>query len=379
MLRDFGVDFRAPPLYYYYMPIAPLTGHAGTRERLAEALNAGRLPKLLLFVGPTGVGKQRLGLWLAQRLVCTSPRGVEPCGECQSCRQVLELTYPDLHWFVPVARPKAGEPEKQQEEVAEALGKVMEARRKDPLWAPPEGLAGHFMATSQLLLKRAALTPAAGRRKVFIVGEAERLVPQESSPEAANALLKLLEEPPADTWIILTCADLGRVLGTIRSRAVTVRVAPIGDDEVREFLRAHAGLGGRELDDRVRQARGSIGAALAQDKGTAEARRAADEVLAGVAAGPTGRLERAMRQGTFAARGDFTQMLDALALRLEGALRAVHGAPGGERLDAFAAAGPEALLGMLEKVEAARGAAQGNVNPQLLLAVLGQELATAAR
>ena len=361
------------------MPIAPLAGHTGLRIRLAEALDAGRLPKLLLLVGPVGVGKQRLGLWLAQRMMCTSPVGTEPCGKCPSCRQVNELTYPDLHWFVPVPRPKAGETDKQQEEVAEALGKVMEARREKPLWAPAEGLAGHFMATSQLLLKRASLTPAAGQRKVFIIGDAERLVPQESSPEAANALLKLLEEPPADTWIILTCADLGRVLGTIRSRAVTIRVPPLGDDEVRGFLRDHAGLTGRDLDDHVRQAQGSIGAALTQDKGTADAQRAADEVLAAVAAGPAGRLERAMRQGTFAARGDFTQMLDALALRIEGALRAAHGVAGGERLAVFAGAGPETLLGMLEKVQAARATAQGNVNPQLLLAVLGQELATAAR
>lgn len=361
------------------MPITPLAGHSGLRNRLADAINADRLPKLLLFIGPSGVGKQRLGLWLAQRLVCTAPGSVEPCGVCQSCRQVLDLAYPDLHWFVPVLRPKAGESDKQQEEVAEALGNVMKSRREKPLWSPPDGLAGHFMATSQLLLKRASLTPAAGRRKVFIVGGAERLVPQESSPEAANALLKLLEEPPADTWIILTCTDLGRVLSTIRSRAVTLRVPPISDAEVRDFLRSAAGLSGPELEERVTRSHGSIGQALAEDKGTASARRAADEVLAAVAAGPTSRLERSMRQGTFAARGDFTEMLDALALRLEGALRWVHGIPGGASLDSFGGADAGSLLAMLEKVQTARATAQGNVNPQLLLAVLGQELAAAAK
>lgn len=361
------------------MPITPLAGHSQLRERLAEAISADRLPRLLLLVGPSGVGKQRLGLWLAQRLVCTSPGEVEPCGSCPSCRQVLDLAYPDVHWFVPVARPKAGESDKQQEELAEAIGKVMEDRRKKPLWGAPEGLAGHFMATSQLLLKRASLTPAAGKRKVFLVGDAERLVPQESSPEAANALLKLLEEPPADTWIILTAADLGRVLGTIRSRAVILRVPPIEDNEVREFLRAHAELNGRDLEERVTQAHGSIGAALAQDQTTAAARRAADEVLTAVARGPAARLERAMRQATFSARGDFTAMLDALALRLEGALRTAHGAPGGDRLAAFDGVSAEMLLQMLDKVQVARATAQGNVNPQLLLAVLGQDLATAAK
>ena len=361
------------------MPIAPLTGHTELRSRLAEALEADRLPRLMLFVGPEGVGKQRLALWLAQRLVCTSPAQVEPCGACPSCRQVLELSYPDVHWFVPVARPKAGESEKQQEEVAEALGKVMEERRKSPLWGAAAGLEAHFMATSQLLLRRAALTPAAGKRKIFIIGEAERLIPQESSPEAANALLKLFEEPPADTWIILTTAELGRVLGTIRSRAVTVRVPPLSEMEVRAFLAAHAGLDGRVVDARAMAARGSIGAALAEDRSSGAARSAAEEVLTAVARGPVSRLERAMRQGTFAARGDFTTLLDALADRIESALRAAHGAPGGDRIDGFEQTSPEVLLAMLGKVQVARATAQGNVNPQLLLAVLQQDLATATK
>src|ERR1043165_2423681 len=107
------------------MPITPLAGHAKLRERLAEAISADRLPRLMLLVGPPGVGKQRLGLWLAQRLVCTSPGKIEPCGSCPSCRQVLDLAYPDVHWFVPVARPKAGESDKQQEELAETIGKGM--------------------------------------------------------------------------------------------------------------------------------------------------------------------------------------------------------------------------------------------------------------
>jgi DNA polymerase III subunit delta' len=361
------------------MPIHPLAGHHPLRERLAQSLKGDRLPKLLLFIGPQGVGKQRLALWLGQRLLCTSPAEVEPCGSCPSCRQVQELTYPDLHWFFPLPRPKAGESDKQQEELAESLGKALEDRRSEGVWGAADGLAGHFMATSQLILKRASLTPASGKRKVFIIGEAERLVPQESSPEAANALLKLFEEPPADSWIILTAADPSRILGTIRSRAVTVRVPPVSETEVRGFLMEYAKLTGRDLDDRARMSGGSIGAALAESKEMSGARRAADEVIAAVAAGAQGRLERALRQPSFAARGDFTAMLDALALRIEGAIRSVHGTPGGEALPSLAGASGETLVTMLERVQKARATAQGNVNPQLLLAVLGQELATAAK
>src|SRR6185436_14090427 len=143
---------------------------------------------------------------------------------------------------MPVNRPKAGEAGKQVEELEDALNETLAARRENPLYAPPGGMAGHFIATARLLQRRAVLTPAQGSRKIFLIAEADRLVPQESSPEAANALLKLLEEPPADTQFVLTASDLGRVLGTIRSRSVILRVPPIGDLEVRQFLSDHAKL-----------------------------------------------------------------------------------------------------------------------------------------
>src|SRR3989475_8189462 len=86
------------------MPIPPLYGHEGIRNRLAGAIASGRLPQSLLLEGPRGVGKQRLALWLAQALVCED-RGKgkgEGCGACQHCKLVLSLSHPDVHWFVPV-------------------------------------------------------------------------------------------------------------------------------------------------------------------------------------------------------------------------------------------------------------------------------------
>jgi DNA polymerase-3 subunit delta' len=75
-----------------------------------------------------------------------------------------------------------------------------------------------------------------GKRKVFIVGDAERMVPQEGSDMAANALLKLLEEPPANTFIILTSSEPGALLPTIRSRVVNIRVAPLTTRDMESFL-----------------------------------------------------------------------------------------------------------------------------------------------
>ena len=358
----------------------PLTGHRELSQTLAAAHRADRLPQLLLLTGPAGVGKQRVALWLGQLTLCTTP-GSDPCGTCQPCRLVLELSHPDLHWFFPVPRPTAAETEKQMEELEATIAETLTERRIRPLYGRPDGLAGHFMATSQLVARRASLTPAISHRKVIILAEAERLVPQAANPEAANALLKLLEEPPADTWIILTAADLSAVLPTIVSRTVPVRVPPLTDADVREFIKAQVSPtpAGTALEAMVARAGGVIGRAIDPDDDAARSRAAADALLAVVAGGPGARLERALAQGAFAARGDFTALLDALADRLLETARArlghlpVTGAlpPSLERTDA------EQALKALERVCAARDAAQGNVNPQLLLASLTHELAGA--
>lgn len=363
------------------MTIHPLIGHHEARRQIARAIRDHRLPHVILVTGPEGVGKQRFGLWVAQRLLCEHPGDVEPCGECRTCHLVLSLGHPDVHWFVPIPVPKAAEPDKQVEEAAETLADVMNERRAKPLYPRPDGMAAHSMASARLLQRRASLTPVEGRWKVFLVGDAERLVPQESSPHAANALLKLLEEPPADTIFLLTAADRQALLPTIVSRAVPLRLHRLADDEVRAFLaeRLHPPLTGRELDARVEQARGVIGRVILGEPGDAKARQSAQALLEAVAAGRGPRLERALQQGAWQARGEFSTMLDALSDVLSQAAReAAQGRPAAALPPALRRRShPLRLARALERVAAAREAAQGNVNPQLLLAVLGEELAEA--
>lgn len=360
------------------MPMLPIVGHREARRRLALAARSDRLPQVLVLTGPAGVGKQRLALWLAQLLLCED-RGDEPCGRCEPCRRGLQLAHPDVHWFVPIARPKATDADRQVEEAAEALAEVMDERRAHPLYPPPDGMASHGLASVRLLHRRAALTPVAARRKVFILGEADRLVPQESSQEAANALLKLLEEPPADSVFVLTTVDPRRLLPTIRSRAVPLRVGRLSGDEVAEVLRA-GGMSADEVRARVAQAAGSVGAAITDGAAGAPAYDAAREMLEAVLAGRAGvpaRMEQALRQTPWAARGEFTAMLDALADTLGEAARAAVGETPRRSLPPALRnrRDPAALIRAIDRVADAREAAAGNVNPQLLLATLGEELA----
>ena len=318
------------------MPMHPLIGHHQARRQLVGSYRSGRLPQVVMLSGPDGVGKQRLGLWFAQLLLCQQP-SEEPCGSCRPCRRVLDLTHPDLHWFVPVPRLKATDPDRQVEEVGELLAESMNARREQSWYEPADGMSTHPLASARLLLRRAALTPVEGTRKVFVLGNADRLVPQESSPEAANALLKLLEEPPADTWIVLTTTEPERVLPTIRSRAVPMRLGS---------LPAGAVATPPGVEERQRKATGEATALL-------------DSIKAGRGA----RLERSLKQAPWSARGSFTDLLDALAAELAARARNVTDLAEATR-----------LVRAIERVQLARAEAQGNVNPQLLLASLAGEL-----
>ncbi len=245
------------------------------------------------------------------------------------------------------------------------MGEEMAARRQQPLYQPPSGLASHGIAAVRLLLRRLVLTPAMGRRKVFVIGDAERLVPQTGAEAAANALLKALEEPPADTVLILTTAAPDALLPTILSRVVRVRVARLADSIVAAFAQQELGVTGqRDLAQRVALADGRIGKLLADGDGRAKGADGADRFLAAVEAGAVRRYGFALGLQPFQARGGFTDMLDGLLERLREQARA-----GGET---------EKVVEAITQVLEARGLAQGNVNPQLVAAVLADDLAEKA-
>lgn len=345
------------------MPLHPLYGHEAVRSRLANAVTAGHLPQSLLIEGPRGVGKQRLALWLAQLVLCEGEHRDEPCGSCRGCRHVLTLSHPDLRWYVPLEPSKrSGDADKQVEVVEAALGEEMARRSAQPRYETPLGTATHSVAMVALLTRRLALTPAFDGWRMVIVGDAERLIPQTSSPHAANALLKVLEEPPARTVIVLTTSEPAALLPTIVSRVVRVRLASLHDSVVTLF--AQKELRGPEagpaMHARVTRAEGCIGKLLASPGGHGDAEAAA--FLAAVRNDAVTRYSQALRQTPFQARGGFAAMLDGLLVRLRAEARA--GGDTGKLVEAIA------------RVADVRGATQGNVNPQLLAAVLADDLAT---
>ncbi len=195
-----------------------IEGHDAVAATFTAAQARGRIAGAYLFIGPPGVGKGAFARALAKSLACLAPQpGLVACGACSSCMQADAGSHPDIDI---VAKP--------------------EDRATIPLEAFI-GDAAHRMREG--LCWRILLKPAVGGRKVAIVLDADHL-----ADEAANCLLKTLEEPPAGAVIILVGTGLERQLPTIRSRCQTVRFAPLPSATVARLVAEQLVRQGDETD-----------------------------------------------------------------------------------------------------------------------------------
>ncbi len=321
--------------------------------------------------GPLGVGKQRLALWLGQRLVCTGA-DPKPCGSCQHCRFALAGQHPDIHWFFPRPRPKDSDasPAKIADDFREAIGE----RVRTGVYTPPAPEEGIYVSTIRAITQSASMSPALAARKIYVVGEAERMVLREGSEDSAGAFLKLLEEPSARTTIILTTSEPGSLIPTIRSRLVAVRVPGMGDADVDAVLAEPAmqdaikSAGGpKSRDEQRRVANGAPGALIAGAE-WADAIARAKRILDAASRGDRQeQMRTALMQGSNKARGAFATSLDALTTLLHARVRTAAAA-GDDRM-AFGAAKA------IDAVEAAKTRAEGVTNPQLVTSELMRQLA----
>ena len=374
------------------MTLHALEGHERLTGAIARAFQKSELPTVLLLHGPRGVGKQRLALWAGQLLVCDVEVASGPCGECRGCRMSLRLEHPDLLWYFPIKRPPSKGSRERDQQAHEAIRtETISQLQENPLKpAPLEDTLGIHLGTVRNLKKEAMRRPGMAPRRVFIVGEAQELVSQEASPEAANALLKVLEEPPPDFWFLLTSSEPERLLPTIRSRTTGIHVPPLGDETVRVFLSEHTSASADEVQKATNLSEGSIGRAICYLPSDGELgpleriRQEAFHLLRGaISSHPADRFTRALSYPPAGARG-LQELLSSLESWLRD-LAVVASSEGAAILNPDAGAWlkktvteapiePVKVTECMECVEEARSLAAGNVNPQLILGNLLTDL-----
>jgi DNA polymerase-3 subunit delta' len=358
----------------------PLIGRTTEQDAAWSAIARGQFPQGVLLTGAPGVGKQRLALWIGQALLCPTPTAGGPCGVCQSCRLAVGTLHPDLHWFVPHTSVGGGSLDAQVDAVESDRADRLDERRRDALFPGSEAGQGYYVATVHALRRIVWRAPTLGRTKVILLADADRLIAQEGlAGEAANALLKMLEEPPAGTHFLLTGAAPHRIPATIRSRVTTMALAPLTSTAVAKILEtacpALAGTpaaaeGARMGDGSVRRATEWL------DEEWQAVRAKALEVLRLLLSGDAvARYALVRAQGYGDARGGFSAFLLQIEIvAIQAAEWAATGTAAGldPRLaslltEADRRADVSAWIELARAAQCAYREAQGNVNPQLVL------------
>lgn len=243
------------------MPWTDLLDQHRVTETLRRALASDRIAHAYLFYGPDGVGKRAAALALAQALQCERG-GDTACGKCLACTKVARMLHPDVHLLIPY--PSDADPD----DVAERLSRLAEhpyatidyVRRPvldDPSKASNKQAAYTVARINDTLRRAMSLRPVEGRYKVAVLTDAELL-----RTEAANAFLKLLEEPGPRTVFVLTSSRPDRLLPTIVSRCQKLRFDPLPAEALEAALRERDGLPGDRAAMVARMADGSYSRAL---------------------------------------------------------------------------------------------------------------------
>jgi DNA polymerase-3 subunit delta' len=315
------------------MAFPGILGHDRVQALLARSLELGRVPPALLFVGPAGVGKRTVALALGRALLCETA-GTFPCDRCSSCVRCRKGLHPDLF-------------------LVEALTKVIKIDQV------------------REVVREIGSSPFEGRARVFVIDDAHELTEQ-----AANALLKSLEEPAPRSHVVLVTASPQALLPTVRSRCQLIRFGPLPTALVEQHLQSAAGFAPEEAALRAAAAGGSLGAALSLE--SQAYREIRDRLLvllelAG-ASGPLQRMEMAEQladeEDVDAALGLLRGLLRDVAALRAGAQRLVN--PDlAERLGGLARGrvGDRAAL-LAESAADARTALGANANKLLTMALL---------
>lgn len=237
------------------MKFSDITGHKEIINSLKSFVDSGKIPHAMLFSGATGIGKFRTARAFAQYLHCKNHKEHDSCGTCPSCLQHQNHNNPDLHFIYPVVKKDGVLISKDLIEPWREMldtNSYMPVEKWNDLIKAGNSQPAIYVNESEEILNRASLSAFQEDFKIFIVW-----LPEKLRPEAANKLLKIIEEPFEDTVFILVSNNDSNILPTIQSRTQRFNFKPLSEKEIQSLL-IEKGVDRQMAEDSARLAGGSL-------------------------------------------------------------------------------------------------------------------------
>ena len=332
-------------------------GNPAVVEALQAMARSGRVTQTLLFSGPEGIGKATLARRFGAALMGGADKIEQDDLSLEANRNVIE------------------EREKWTSEKRNEDPPVFSTHPDFTTFAPDGPLRQITIAQMRLLKERAPLKPLHGDWRVFLIDSIDR-----ANEQAANSLLKTLEEPPPHLILILTARNAYDLLPTIRSRAVPFYFGRLDSEAMREFLKAR---GADQAERRLKLAEGSPGAAISLDLEAYDRRREAMLALLKVAGGlqPFGTWMKYSESIAARRTEKIEQYLEVLYTLLGDVVRLGHGGADlrnqdveGELRTLLAKVSFEWLRAALERVDKLVELARRNIQKSIALDAMAVEL-----
>lgn len=246
------------------MRFTDIPGLLETKEKLADAVKQNHIAHAQLFVGKPGALNFPIALAFANFLHCQNKNEGDSCGTCSACSKSLKYIHPDTSFVFPLGNIKN---DKDEDRFKAEITKTWRAF----LLEQPFGDLGDWTnyyggEDKQALISREAgrdiiktlsLKPFESKYKVMIIWQPELM-----HPSAANGILKILEEPPPNTFFILVSNAAERLLPTILSRTQSVQVPQLEDEDLQAYLNKNYDVESKKLQEITQLAEGNLGLAI---------------------------------------------------------------------------------------------------------------------
>lgn len=223
------------------MQFAEIPGLPETKENLLNAVKNNHLAHALLFYGPEGSANLTMSLALSTYLYCQNPGPDDSCGKCTACQRMSRLVLPDLNFAFPaITKTKEDEDDDEKEEKLDILTSWRKFAIEQPYGNVHDYIYFNGFEKKQLnisknaarkIIQTLSLMSFEGGYKIMMIWAPEYL-----HPAAANALLKIIEEPQAKTIFMLVTSQPDQLLTTILSRTQKVMVRAFTDEEIKTHL-----------------------------------------------------------------------------------------------------------------------------------------------